>query len=245
MKVTGRVRVLILDWAQVNALASVTYRAVAFSRPLLDVMSPEETRAIAAHELGHLLEPKWVRVVRVIHMFAYLAPVPLIRYGGTGGLLGGWLLIVALLVGFKRFARRMEVRADQLESQAVGDASAYMRSMIKLHEVNMVPAVMPGSQTHPHLCDRLLAGGIQPDFPRPAPPSRAKPLLAALAATLAAAVLMFMALVVATFWQRLLCEPHPVPAAESPAAPKPQAEASTPGSRESAHRPEIHPAKGR
>jgi len=210
MKLPGRIRVLELDWAQVNAVASVTYRTVAFSRPLLDVMSPDETRAIAAHELAHLLEPPWVRVVRVIHMFAYLPAAPLIKYGGTGGAFAGWLLIMALLLGFKRFTRRMEVRADRLESQAVADPNAYMRSMIKLHEANMVPAVMPGSQSHPHLYDRLLAGGIQPDFPKPAAPSRAKPLLAALAATLATAVVMFLALVTVGCFQRFL-NPPPAP----------------------------------
>jgi Zn-dependent protease with chaperone function len=214
MKLPGRVRVLELDWAQVNAVASVTYRAVAFSRPLLAIMSPVETRAIAAHELAHLLEPPWVRVVRVLHLFAYLPAVPLIKYGGPGGLLAGWLLVMSLLLGVKRFTRRMEVRADRLERQAIADPNAYMRSLIKLHEANMVPAVMPGSQTHPHLYDRLLAGGIQPDFPRPTAPSRAKPLLAALAATLATAVIMFLALVTATSFQRLINSSHAAAAVE-------------------------------
>ena len=122
MKVPGRVRVFELEWAQVNAVASVTYRAVGFSRPLLEVMTQDEVRAIAAHELAHLIEPQWVRVVRVVHMFAYLAAAPVIKYGGTVGILAGWLLVIAIALGFKRFTRRMEVRADRLESQAVADA---------------------------------------------------------------------------------------------------------------------------
>jgi len=244
MKLRGRIRVLELDWAQVNAVASVTYRAVAFSRPLLAIMSPEETRAIAAHELGHLLEPPWVRLVRVIHMFAYLPAAPMIKYGGTGGFLAGCLLMMTLLLGFKRLARRMEARADRIESQAVAEPRAYMRSMIKLHEANMVPAVMPGSQTHPHLYDRLLDGGIQPDFPRPAAPSRAKPLLAAAATTLAAAAVMFLTLVVTSFWQRLLCHPRPVPAADSPALFKPWPPAPQLGFRAASLRPEVPTTKG-
>jgi Zn-dependent protease with chaperone function len=195
MNLSGRVRVLELEWALVNAVASVTYRAVGFSRPLIEVMSPAEVRAVAAHELAHLREPKWVRIVRVIHAFAYLPLAPLIKYGGNGGALAGWLLMITTMLGFKRFARHMEVRADRLECQAAAP-EAYMRSMIKLHEANMVPAVMPGAQTHPHLYDRLLAGGIQPEFPRPQAPSRAKPVVAALAATIVAAVVIFSLIVV-------------------------------------------------
>ena len=218
MKVRGRVRVFELEWAQVNAVASVLYRAVGFSRPLLEIMTPDELRAIAAHEIAHLLEPQWVRAVRVLHMFAYLAAVPVIKYGGTGGSFAGWLLIMVLVLAYQRFRRRMEVRADRLESQTVADANTYMRSMIKLHEANMLPAVMPGAQSHPHLYDRLLAGGIQPEFPRPMAPSRGKPLLAALAATIAATVVMFIIVVFAMCCQRLIGALHPAPSAQPPPA---------------------------
>jgi hypothetical protein len=57
-------------------------------------------------------------------------------------------------------------------------------------EVNLAPAVMPGAQTHPHLYDRLLAAGIQPDFPRPSAPLRARPLLAVLATVILTVVLI-------------------------------------------------------
>ena len=219
MQVRGRVRVYELEWAQVNAVAWITHRAVGFSRPLLEIMSADELRAIAAHEIAHLLEPAWVRIVRVLHMFAYLGAAPLIKYGGTTGSFVGWLLIVVLTLGYQRFRRRMEVRADQLESQAVADANAYMRSMIKLHEANMLPAVMPGAQSHPHLYDRLLAGGIQPDFPRPTAPSRTKPLLSALVATIATLVVMFMLVVSAMCWQRLMGIQPPAPSTQPPPAP--------------------------
>jgi Zn-dependent protease with chaperone function len=203
MKVPGRVRVFELEWAQVNAVAWVMHRAVGFSRPLLELMAPDEVRAIAAHELAHLIEPKRVRVVRIVHLFAYLAAVPVIKYGGGIGVLAGWLMVLAIAFGYKRFARRLEVRADRLESQAIADANAYTRSMTRLHELNGAPAVMPGSPTHPHLYDRLLAGGIQPDFPRPKAPSRVKPLVAALLAAIATALVMFLILVAALCVQRL------------------------------------------
>ena len=81
-----------------------------------------------------------------------------------------------------------------------------MRSPIKLHESNMTPAVMPGSQTHPHLYDRLLAGGIEPDFPHPQAPSRAKPLLAVSLAIILNLVLLFGMLVMAGLALRLAKE---------------------------------------
>jgi Zn-dependent protease with chaperone function len=178
MQLPGRIRVYELEWAQVNALAWIMYRAVGFSRPLLQLMSPEEVRAVAAHELAHLKEPGWVRSIRVVHSFSYLAPVLVIKYGGPHGLLMGYGLVLAIMMAYRRFTRKLEQRADHLESEAIADPNAYMRSLVKLHEANLAPAVMPGAQTHPHLYDRLLAGGIQPDFPRPRAPSRSRPLMA-------------------------------------------------------------------
>ena len=140
------------------------------------------------------------------HTFAYLPLVPLTKYGGPVGTVTGLLLMFALVLGYQRFTRRFEQRADRVEREAIADANAYMRSLVKLHQANLMPAVMPGAQTHPHLYDRLLAGGIQPDFPRPPAPSRAKPLLAALLAaffTMMFLVLTLLATGVALrLWQR-------------------------------------------
>jgi len=55
--------------------------------------------------------------------------------------------------------------------------------------------VMPGRQTHPHLYDRLLSAGIQPDFPRPAPPPQGKQTLTAMAATIVSFMLMLFVLI--------------------------------------------------
>lgn len=195
MSVPGRLTVFQLEWAQVNAIAWPIYRAVGFSRALLDVMGEEEQRAVAAHELAHLLEPRKVRLVRVAHMFAYLPAVPLLKYGGAGGILGGYLWIVFMVAGYKRFTRKLEQRADTLECQAIGDRQVYMRSMVKLHQANLTPAVMPGVQTHPHLYDRLLAAGIQPDFPKPMPPPRGKPFWAAFTAAILVVVALAFLLI--------------------------------------------------
>jgi hypothetical protein len=66
------------------------------------------------------------------------------------------------------------------------------------------------------LYDRLLAGGIQPEFPKPPAPARAKPMLAALAATIVVAAVMFLMLVVAMFVQRGMSARHPDPTAKLP-----------------------------
>jgi Zn-dependent protease with chaperone function len=85
MNVRGTTKVFVLEWAQVNAMAWHRNRAVGFSRALLAVMTEDEVRAVAAHELAHLLEPSWVRRLRTAHLFAYLPLVPLARYGGSSG----------------------------------------------------------------------------------------------------------------------------------------------------------------
>jgi Zn-dependent protease with chaperone function len=165
MKLPGKLTVLELEWAQVNAVAWMVYGAVGFSRPMLEVMTADEVRAVAAHELAHILEPRWARTVRVAHLFAYLPIPPLFSYGGGTGLIIGFTLLFTLIFGYPRFSRAFERRADRMESEAIANNEAYMRSMVRLHEANVVPAVMPGSQTHPHLYDRLLANGHPARFP--------------------------------------------------------------------------------
>lgn len=204
MKVKGKVRVFVVQWAMVNGLAWQRKHAVAFTRPLLEVMDENEVRAVAAHELAHLLEPPWARRIRTAHLFAYLPLVPLAKYGGTPGALAALLLLVTFFLGYVRFACRFEQYADRAESNAITDPGAYARSMIVLHQANFTPAVMPGKQTHPHLYDRLLAGGIQPDFPRPRAPSRAKPLLAALTMTFAVLLVLLVMFVGVAVSLRLL-----------------------------------------
>ena len=50
MNVRGSVKVFVLEWAQVNAVAWQVYRAIGFSRALIEVMDEQEVRAVAAHD---------------------------------------------------------------------------------------------------------------------------------------------------------------------------------------------------
>jgi hypothetical protein len=69
-----------------------------------------------------------------------------------------WLLNTVALIRFRRAKEaHWTVRA---------------RALARLYEDNLIPAVLPGrGRTHPDLYDRLLAVGVQPDFPRPTAPS--------------------------------------------------------------------------
>jgi Zn-dependent protease with chaperone function len=137
MNVRGPVKVFVLEWAQVNAVAWQVYRAIGFSRALIDVMDEPEVRAVAAHELAHLLEPAWVRRIRIAYMFAYLPIVPLVKYGGIWAIPVGGFLFFAIALGYIRFTHRYEKRADHLQNEVIADQDAYMRSMIKLHQANV------------------------------------------------------------------------------------------------------------
>jgi hypothetical protein len=42
--------------------------------------------------------------------------------------------------------------------------------LARVYEDNLIPAVLPQTgRSHPDLYERLLAAGVQPDFPRPKP----------------------------------------------------------------------------
>lgn len=43
------------------------------------------------------------------------------------------------------------------------------RALTRLYQDNLVPAIIAKKHTHPDLYDRLLAAGVTPDFPKPAP----------------------------------------------------------------------------
>jgi Zn-dependent protease with chaperone function len=97
MNVQGEVRAFVLEWAMVNAVAWQRNRAIGFSRALLEVMTDNEVRAVAAHELAHLVEPLWVRRIRTAHVFVYLPLVPLAKYGGLSYM---WFLMRSIRSSF-------------------------------------------------------------------------------------------------------------------------------------------------
>lgn len=161
---------------QANAFAFPLSRTLAFTGRALDVLDDTELEAIAAHELAHLSEPARVRAARAGAVLA-LVPValwnPLAHLLGIGGaialVVASWLVLLRV----RTMALRMERRADTFGVDAERGPGCYARALEHLHEANLTPAVMAGRRpTHPHLYDRLLAAGVEPDYPRPAPPTR-------------------------------------------------------------------------
>jgi Zn-dependent protease with chaperone function len=181
----------------VNALAMVRHGWIAFTRGALAKLTPAEITGIARHEIAHLKESppdvfrRQLALVQVIPAFLL---GPLIReFGSVAALViafgGTWFLRI-LLSGH---SRRMEHRADS--AAAGGDAETYTRALEKIHELELIPAVVgERGGSHPDLYDRMMAAGARPAYPRPDPPN----LLPARCARLLSFVTMLAAGVVWT-----------------------------------------------
>jgi Zn-dependent protease with chaperone function len=143
---------------------------------ILDVLADEELEVVTAHELAHLSEPWQTLLGRVLPLYLLVpltATFPLLASIGVAGVLAVEGVAVAGLVFVNWLSRRMERRADEAARAGEDEAGIYARALARAYEANLAPAVSPGSGgTHPHLYDRLLAAGIQPEFDRPSPPSR-------------------------------------------------------------------------
>jgi Zn-dependent protease with chaperone function len=169
-----------VDWTAGNAIALVYSNELVFTVGTLRLLDDEQLATVAAHEIGHLSEPLRVKAVRTLSAWALLAlatAAPVYRtYGWTGlGLL--YFGFLAVVVGLRRLARRMEVRADAIGRDQEAEAGVYARALERLYEHNLAPAVVRGRlKVHPALWDRMTAAGVQPDYPRPAPPSRGRTL---------------------------------------------------------------------
>jgi Zn-dependent protease with chaperone function len=171
-------RVWLLQSSASSAFALPYTRELLFSERLLKVHPDEEVAAICGHELGHLTESKLMRAGRLTGFLFYLPWLyvkPAAYTWGPAGVVG--LGLVSWL-GYKcsrALSRRLEKRADAVAQANEADSGIYARALARLHEENLVPAVMPRRRTHPDLYDRLLATGVQPDYPRPIKPSANAP----------------------------------------------------------------------
>lgn len=182
-----------LGWPMANAAAFPASQMLVFSDTALAELEDAELEAVAAHELGHLAEPGSVLLLRLgqMAMWIPLAAVrPVSLTYGTAGYGAVLLCVVLVMLGLRRTMRRMEQRADQAAKDQEVDPGAYARALEKLYRVNAVPAVLWRGTTHPHLYDRLVTAGVEPDFERPAPPARARMYGGLLAALLTSAVLL-------------------------------------------------------
>lgn len=160
-----------------NAVAFPLTRELIFTDKLLSTSSGEEIKAVCAHELGHLSESRNVLFVRSLFSFAFFPIIfiqPLNSLGENGATIFTLLWIGSLLIFLLgiRVARRMEKRADKIAAEQQSNEAVYASALLKLYEVNQMPAVMPrrSSKIHPDLYDRMTTAGVTPDFPKPLPP---------------------------------------------------------------------------
>lgn len=105
---------------------------------------------------------------------AVAAGIPLAGSYGPTAALAPLVLLLAAVMALRRIGRRMEERADRLARVQEGDSAVvYARALEKIYAANLIPVVLRGKRhVHPHLYDRLVAAGVPPAYPRPAPPPR-------------------------------------------------------------------------
>jgi len=161
-----------------NAFAMPFARAILVTEKARALFSPDEMKAVLAHELAHLHEDKITRLVRLFTPLLYipLMKVLLVFLENPERGLPLLALCPVIMGGFRflsRRRRRMEVRADVFGSLVYEDKSIYARALAKLYQANEMPTVMPKKRMpHPHLYDRMVVARVTPDFPRPDRPAR-------------------------------------------------------------------------
>jgi Zn-dependent protease with chaperone function len=172
-----------MDMRMANAFAFVWGRALCFTSGALHVLSDDEIESIACHEMAHLQEDKRTRVLRMVPYAALLLAGMVVPFGLTDTDVSRSFIFVVPVVWLlvRRFTRKLESRADDVAHQHQLETEAYARALFRLYEADALPAAHSNHGSHPQLYDRLVAVGMQPDFPRPKPPARvwvAIPLLA-------------------------------------------------------------------
>ena len=159
-----------------NAFANPVTQRLYFTRRAVGALADDELEAIAAHELGHLSEPRsvvWTRVAAGLALLPILFLPSLIGgLGWLGGLAAVYGAMLAITIPLRRLQRRMEERADRMADCGEARSAALARGLERAYRMNLTPAVGSRQGTHPDLYDRMLAAGVAPDFPRPARPSR-------------------------------------------------------------------------
>ncbi|HEU5396879.1 MAG TPA: M56 family metallopeptidase [Verrucomicrobiae bacterium] len=176
MNVPVRATWILQTWVP-NAAAFPHTRQLLFTDKLLAAAPDDEIKAVCAHELGHLNEPRKVLVVRSLALFAFYPLIfarPLGAIGTNGTSVYLALVIVSLLLFLAgiRVARSMEKRADKIAAESQATTAVYAQALKRIYELNQAPAVTPrrSNKVHPDLYDRMLAAGVTPDFPKPLPP---------------------------------------------------------------------------
>lgn len=184
-----------LSWGAANALAFPLTRTLVFTERAVELLGDDELRGVTAHEFAHLAEPRGARVTRLGASYSLLllaAAKPLISTYGLTAYVVLALIYFAVIALVTRLFHRLEVRADAAALLHQQETGSYARALEQIHTANLIPGVLRGrGQVHPHLYDRLLAAGVQPDYPRPQPPPRLRSGLVLVGLTLTFLVSLF------------------------------------------------------
>ena len=152
------------------ALPSVRRPSVAMGTALLELLEPDETAAIFAHEVAHFDQytPRLVGRRQLVNRVLILLGVawPVIGLLGTAvkGVWIGWLwpiLVLATLIRRTAKAQQHETESDLRAAALCGDPEALVRGLTKLHIHARIPrryAVdVERAATHPSLVRRIQA----------------------------------------------------------------------------------------
>lgn len=183
-------RTMVYAGIYAGAYAYPFNRWILFSDRVLKELDLDLLAAVGRHEMAHLTERWWVAGARFIAV-PYLMVIAMARpISGSYGFLS-WALIFAVIAAtvktLEKTWRNMEVRADAEASKGDISEREYSRALEKLYEINLIPMVLGGKETHPDLYDRLINLGAAPEYPRPKEPDTSRAGILLLVASAVAA----------------------------------------------------------
>jgi Zn-dependent protease with chaperone function len=159
-----------------NAFALPMAGQIVVTEPATEIFDDNELMAVCAHELGHVSEGPRAGLSRLLILLAVLLLAAVRPVWGSFGGTAAVLLFVLVFAGLRLWpaiGRRFERRSDEAAHHHEVEPGTYARALEKLYAHELMPAVGYGKGgSHPHLYDRMLAAGVTPAYPRPAPPTR-------------------------------------------------------------------------
>ena len=175
-------------------------RRIALYDTLVKQLSPREVAAVVAHELGHLSEPRalrlWLAAASILPFLGLLA-FGLRKLGRTGrfgftsdrdptslpaAMCLFWLVTTVASPLANTDARRRESKADRYAVDLTADPDAFRAAMVKVARVNKLdltppPLIVTLLYSHPAVAERILTADHWAEEHRAAAPAPAGPAL--------------------------------------------------------------------
>jgi len=155
----------------VNAFAEVPGRMILITESLLAHLNAEECALVIRQELLLFRARRSALAFRILGALVHLPLALLFPIQAHLGELA--VLAVMASVVFAILALRVAEGRVDAAREAPPTGAVYARVLEKIHALNGVPAVLrapvPG---HLSLYERMVQAGVEPTFPRPAPPPR-------------------------------------------------------------------------